>query len=278
MEFIDVSAKTIEDAIVQGVAQLNSEGRELAETEVITQPSGGFLGIGRKPAVVRLYFTTMAAEASQEEIAEAVIQSNAVESQPTASIDESATVVVESNASVDADQAADSEEAFDEEAPKAKRSREVSKEDQAEIAEKGKQFLEDMFKQMGLTVFIEKMTTPDKITFQVHGDELGILIGKHGQTLDAIQYLTNLVANKEVAGHCHVVVDVENYRSRREETLVNLAKRLASKVRRNRQKVSLEPMNAFERKIIHTALQGERNIVTDSEGVEPYRHNISFTL
>ncbi|MBP6923426.1 MAG: protein jag [Veillonella sp.] len=272
MEFIDVSAKTIEDAIVQGVAQLNSEGRELAETEVITQPSGGFLGIGRKPAVVRLYFTTMAAEASQEEIAEAVIQSNAVESQPTASIDESATVVVESNASVDADQAADSEEAFDEEAPKAKRSREVSKEDQAEIAEKGKQFLEDMFKQMGLTVFIEKMTTPDKITFQVHGDELGILIGKHGQTLDAIQYLTNLVANKEVAGHCHVVVDVENYRSRREETLVNLAKRLASKVRRNRQKVSLEPMNAFERKIIHTALQGERNIVTDSEGVEPYRH------
>lgn len=272
MEFIDVSAKTIEDAIVQGVAQLNSEGRELAETEVITQPSGGFLGIGRKPAVVRLYFTTMAAEASQEEIAEAVIQSNAVEFQPTASIDESATVVVESNESVDADQAADSEEAFDEEAPKAKRSREVSKEDQAEIAEKGKQFLEDMFKQMGLTVFIEKMTTPDKITFQVHGDELGILIGKHGQTLDAIQYLTNLVANKEVAGHCHVVVDVENYRSRREETLVNLAKRLASKVRRNRQKVSLEPMNAFERKIIHTALQGERNIVTDSEGVEPYRH------
>lgn len=276
MEFIDVSAKTIEDAIVQGVAQLNSEGRELAETEVITQPSGGFLGIGRKPAVVRLYFTTMAAEASQEKIAEAVIQSNAVEFQPTASIDESATVVVETNASVDADQAADSEEAFDEEAPKAKRSREVSKEDQAEIAEKGKQFLEDMFKQMGLTVFIEKMTTPDKITFQVHGDELGILIGKHGQTLDAIQYLTNLVANKEVAGHCHVVVDVENYRSRREETLVNLAKRLASKVRRNRQKVSLEPMNAFERKIIHTALQGERNIVTDSEGVEPYRHVVIF--
>lgn len=272
MEFIDVSAKTIEDAIAQGVAQLNSEGRELAETEVITQPSGGFLGIGRKPAVVRLYFTTMAAEASQEEIAEAVIQSNAVESQPIASIDESATVVVESNSSVDADQVADSEEAFDEEAPKAKRSRKVSKEDQVEIAEKGKQFLEDMFKQMGLTVFIEKMTTPDKITFQVHGDELGILIGKHGQTLDAIQYLTNLVANKEVAGHCHVVVDVENYRSRREETLVNLAKRLASKVRRNRQKVSLEPMNAFERKIIHTALQDERNIVTDSEGVEPYRH------
>ncbi|MDU7970570.1 MAG: KH domain-containing protein, partial [Haemophilus parainfluenzae] len=79
-----------------------------------------------------------------------------------------------------------------------------------EIAEKGKQFLDDMFTQMGLTVVIEKMMTKDKITFQVHGEDLGILIGKHGQTLDAIQYLTNLVAHKDVSGHCHIVVDVEN--------------------------------------------------------------------
>ena len=129
-----------------------------------------------------------------------------------------------------------------------------------------------MFTQMGLKVVIEKMMTKDKITFQVHGEELGILIGKHGQTLDAIQYLTNLVAHKDVSSHCHIVVDVENYRSRREETLVNLAKRLASKVKRNRQKVSLEPMNAFERKIIHTALQGDKHIVTNSEGDEPFRH------
>ncbi|MBE6079972.1 MAG: protein jag [Veillonella sp.] len=141
-----------------------------------------------------------------------------------------------------------------------------------EIANKGKQFLQDMFSKMGLSVQIEKMMTAEKITFQIHGEELGILIGKHGQTLDAIQYLTNLVANKEVAGHCHIVVDVENYRSRREETLVNLAKRLASKVKRNRQKISLEPMSAFERKIIHLTLQNEVHIVTDSEGEEPYRH------
>ena len=148
----------------------------------------------------------------------------------------------------------------------------VSKEEQMVIADKGKQFLQDMFSKMGLSVQIEKMMTAEKITFQIHGEELGILIGKHGQTLDAIQYLTNLVANKEVAGHCHIVVDVENYRSRREETLVNLAKRLASKVKRNRQKISLEPMSAFERKIIHLTLQNEVHIVTDSEGEEPYRH------
>jgi len=149
MEFIDVSAKTIEDAIAKGVAQLAAEGQELVETKVLEQQSS---------------------------------------------------------------------------------KKELSKEDQQEIAEKGKQFLDDMFTQMGLTVVIEKMMTKDKITFQVHGEDLGILIGKHGQTLDAIQYLTNLVAHKDVSGHCHIVVDVENYRSRREETLVNLAKRLASKV------------------------------------------------
>ncbi|MDU7787419.1 MAG: RNA-binding cell elongation regulator Jag/EloR [Veillonella sp.] len=209
MEFIDVSAKTIEDAIAKGVAQLAAEGQELVETKVLEQPSSGFLG---------------AVETSESTVTE----------KPS--------------------------------------KKELSKEDQQEIAEKGKQFLDDMFTQMGLTVVIEKMMTKDKITFQVHGEDLGILIGKHGQTLDAIQYLTNLVAHKDVSGHCHIVVDVENYRSRREETLVNLAKRLASKVKRNRQKVSLEPMNAFERKIIHTALQGDKNVVTNSEGDEPFRH------
>ena len=253
MEFIDVSAKTIEDAIAKGVAQLAAEGQELVETKVLEQPSSGFLGIGRKPAVVRLFFTALAQSATAKEVANAEEQSVAIASQPVATSD----IAVET-----------SENTVTEKPSK----KELSKEDQQEIAEKGKQFLDDMFTQMGLTVVIEKMMTKDKITFQVHGEDLGILIGKHGQTLDAIQYLTNLVAHKDVSGHCHNDVDVENYRSRREETLVNLAKRLASKVKRNRQKVSLEPMNAFERKIIHTALQGDKNVVTNSEGDEPFRH------
>ena len=247
MEFIDVSAKTIEDAIAKGVAQLAAEGQELVETKVLEQPSSGFLGIGRKPAVVRLFFTALAKSATAEEATNAEEQSVAVASEPVAT---SETEVQ--------DTAVETSEGTVEEKPSKK---ELSKEDQQEIAEKGKQFLD-----------IEKMMTKDKITFQVHGEDLGILIGKHGQTLDAIQYLTNLVAHKDVSGHCHIVVDVENYRSRREETLVNLAKRLASKVKRNRQKVSLEPMNAFERKIIHTALQGDKNVVTNSEGDEPFRH------
>ena len=274
MEFIDVSAKTIEDAIAKGVAELNLEGKELVETQVVSHPSGGFLGIGRKPAVVRMFYTMISTNATEAERAEFLEKSVSISEEPVitrAFIDED--IATESDVYDSAVDAIDKEETVIDTVPKIKKqSREVSKEDQSLIAEKGKQFLDDMFKKMGLTVFIEKMTSPDKITFQIHGDGLGILIGKHGQTLDAIQYLTNLVANKENPGHCHIIVDVENYRSRREDTLTSLAKRLASKVKKTRQKVSLEPMNAFERKIIHTALQNEVNIVTDSEGAEPYRY------
>ena len=254
MEFIDVSAKTIEDAIAKGVAELAVDGHELVETKVIEQPSNGFLGIGRKPAVVRLFYTAIAAAATEEEKEVIAETSDAVADVPVATDER------------------DVAEAVDNSTVSVKAKQELSKETQQVIAEKGKEFLEKMFAQMGLIVMIEKMFTNDKITFQVHGEDLGILIGKHGQTLDAIQYLTNLVAHKEVSGHCHIVVDVENYRARREETLINLAKSLAAKVKRNRQKVSLEPMNAFERKIIHTALHDDTHIVTESAGDEPFRH------
>ena len=254
MEFIDVSAKTIEYAIAKGVAQLAAEGQELVETKVLEQPSNGFLGIGRKPAVVRLFYTMVAAAATEEEKEVIAETSDAVSDVPVATDER------------------DVAESVDDSPVSVKAKQELSKETQQIIAEKGKEFLEKMFAQMGLIVMIEKMFTSDKITFQVHGEDLGILIGKHGQTLDAIQYLTNLVAHKEVSGHCHIVVDVENYRARREETLINLAKRLAAKVKRNRQKVSLEPMNAFERKIIHTALHDDKHIVTESAGDEPFRH------
>ena len=226
----------------------------MVETKVIEQPSNGFLGIGRKPAVVRLFYTTVAAAATEEE-KEVIAETSVAVSDAPVATDER-----------------DVAESVDDSPVSVKAKQELSKETQQIIAEKGKEFLEKMFAQMGLIVMIEKMFTADKITFQVHGEDLGILIGKHGQTLDAIQYLTNLVAHKEVSGHCHIVVDVENYRARREETLINLAKRLAAKVKRNRQKVSLEPMNAFERKIIHTALHDDKNIVTESAGDEPFRH------
>ena len=251
MDYIEVSAKTIEEATSQATAQIESQGRVVTSVKVLEEPSKGFLGFGKKNALVRVYFEEGTAEytAVVEEVVSVVktVTETAVDTVETDNTE--IPVVVEDG---------------------------ITKAEQDFIADTGKEFLLGMFGKMGLSVQIEKLTTKDKITFQVHGEDLGILIGKHGQTLDAIQYLTNLVANKEVHRRCQIVVDVENYRSRREETLIQLAHRLGAKVRRTRQKIALEPMNAFERKIIHLALQNEKNIKTDSEGQEPYRHIVIY--
>lgn len=251
MDYIEVSAKTIEEATSQATAQIESQGRVVTSVKVLEEPSKGFLGFGKKDALVRVYFE----EGTAENIAVAEEVVSVVETVTESMVDTVETETTEIPMVVEDG---------------------ITKAEQDFIADTGKEFLLGMFGKMGLSVQIEKLTTKDKITFQVHGEDLGILIGKHGQTLDAIQYLTNLVANKEVRRRCQIVVDVENYRSRREETLIQLAHRLGAKVRRTRQKIALEPMNAFERKIIHLALQNEKHIKTDSEGQEPYRHIVIY--
>lgn len=136
----------------------------------------------------------------------------------------------------------------------------------------GKAFLMDVFAKMNLAVTIDQVDKEDIVLFDLKGNDLGILIGRHGQTLDALQYLTNLAANKNVdEGRVRIVLDVEDYRKRREETLVRLAQRLANKVKRRNQRIVLEPMSRHERKIIHMALQDDPQIATYSEGEEPYR-------
>ena len=135
-------------------------------------------------------------------------------------------------------------------------------------------FLESVFKAMGLTVTIqiEKEEDSNVVNVDLKGDDMGVLIGKRGQTLDSLQYLANRVANKHQEGYVRVKLDTENYRARREETLKHLAKNIAHKVKRNRRPVALEPMNPYERRIIHSALQGNKYVETVSEGEEPYRH------
>ena len=138
--------------------------------------------------------------------------------------------------------------------------------------EKAEAFLREIFRQMKLTLTVEHSEQEDGHVFNLIGSDLGILIGKHGQTLDALQYLTNLAANKGLAeDKVRIIIDVENYRSRREETLRRLALRLADRVRHSGEKIILEPMNRHERKVIHTALQDNRRVVTYSDGEEPYR-------
>ena len=125
---------------------------------------------------------------------------------------------------------------------------------------------------MGLDVTMEKMTNEERILLNLRGRGLGILIGKHGQTLNALQYLTNLAAGRLYHHRYFVMLDVENYRSRREQTLTALARRLAEKAKRTGQPVELEPMEPGERRIIHLALQHDPDVATDSEGEGSYRH------
>ncbi len=134
------------------------------------------------------------------------------------------------------------------------------------------EFLNNVLKAMGMDVTLTSVIDEEgALNIEMNGENMGILIGKRGQTLDSLQYLTNRVANKMQSGYVRVKLDTEDYRRRRKETLENLAKNIAHKVRKTRRAVSLEPMNPYERRIIHSALQGEKNITTHSEGEEPYR-------
>ncbi|MCD8035956.1 MAG: protein jag [Clostridiales bacterium] len=140
-----------------------------------------------------------------------------------------------------------------------------------------KTFLKEMFIAMGFIVNIETELKDRHLNIKISGDDMGVIIGKRGQTLDSIQYLVNLAVNKGTAPYISVTIDTENYRERRKETLESLAHNLARKVKHTGKNVVLEPMNPYERRIIHSALQNDRYVTTYSEGEEPYR-NVVITL
>ena len=141
------------------------------------------------------------------------------------------------------------------------------------VDETVREFLNKVFEAMNLTVVIDIKYNEENATMDIDlsGDEMGVLIGKRGATLDSLQYLVSLVANKETDNYIRVKVDTENYRQRRKDTLENLAKNISYKVKRTKRPVSLEPMNPYERRIIHSALQNDKFVETHSEGEEPYR-------
>ena len=142
------------------------------------------------------------------------------------------------------------------------------------VIDKAKIFLNDVFAAMKMTVVINAEYKEDEkeLTIDLSGDDMGVLIGKRGQTLDSLQYLVSLIVNKDSTDYIRVKVDTENYRKRRQDTLENLAKNIAFKVKRTKRTVSLEPMNPYERRIIHSALQNDKFVTTHSEGEEPFRH------
>ncbi len=200
MEFIEVTAKTVDDAITESLVKLGTTSDKI-EYEVIEKGSNGFLGIGSKMAKIK-----------------------------------------------------------------------VRK--KSDVEDYVRDFLNDIFRAMDMEVeiIITKSEDGKNIDVELKGNEMGVLIGKRGQTLDSLQYLTNLAIGKQVNEYVKVKIDTEDYRKRRRETLENLARNIAYKVKRTKRPVSLEPMNPFERRVIHSALQNERYISTHSEGEEPYRH------
>ncbi len=146
------------------------------------------------------------------------------------------------------------------------------------LEDKIKEFLGDVFAAMDLTVTVEMTINEEDETIDINlvGDDMGVLIGKRGQTLDSLQYIVSLVVNKESGKYYRVKLDTENYRDRRKATLESLAKNIAYKVKRTRRPVSLEPMNPYERRIIHSALQNDKYVATKSEGEEPFRHIVIY--
>lgn len=262
MRTIEATGKTIEDAVRSGLVRLGLMEEEVT-IEVLAEPKSGFLGFGSKPAKVRL--TEKARKTApiydieeEERKAASPAEPKAAEAAPAEAVTaEAPEEPVEEPA---ADEAEPAEETFTAE----------------EAAAKAKAFLQDVLRNMGIDVMIEKMIKSDKIILHLHGKNLGILIGKHGQTLDALQYLTNLTTNQGEETRHFIMLDVENYRQRREETLKQLAVRLAGRVKRSGEKVVLEPMNGYERKIIHVALQNEAHVRTESEGQDPYRHVVIY--
>ena len=200
MEFIEISAKTVDEALTEAVIKLGTTHDKI-EYEVVEEGSSGFLGIGKRDAVI-----------------------------------------------------------------KARRKNDVE--------DNIREFLSKVFDAMELTVeiLIEKEEDGKTVNVELKGDDMGVLIGKRGQTLDSLQYLTNLAVNKTSEEYVKVKIDTEDYRKRRRETLENLARNIAYKVKRTKHPVSLEPMNPFERRVIHSTLQNDKFVTTHSEGEEPYRH------
>jgi len=150
----------------------------------------------------------------------------------------------------------------------------ISAKVKSSVTDKAKIFLNDVFAAMNMTVVVntEYKEEEKELSIDLSGDDMGVLIGKRGQTLDSLQYLVSLIVNKESDDYIRVKVDTENYRKRRQDTLENLAKNIAFKVKRTKRTVSLEPMNPYERRIIHSALQNDKFVTTHSEGDEPFRH------
>lgn len=301
-EYIQFSAKTKSEAITKACIELGVSSDQL-DIQVVSEGSSGFFGLGSKPAIVKVRkIETVSPEDEMKDIVETVkINAFKEEKKPEAPKSAPKAEPVKANKEVKeikekrpkpAKQFKEKpvkEKPVKEKMPK--EPKETAKEKPAkvtkaveiltdpaeikEIEERAVVFLRDVFASMNLgevEITFKYNTNDGSLEVDFEGEDMGILIGKRGQTLDSLQYLTSLVVNKGKANYIRVKLDTEDYRRRRKETLENLARGIAYKVKKTRKPVVLEPMNPYERRIIHSALQGNKFVETVSEGEEPYRH------
>ena len=270
MDFITVTAKTVKDAILEASLQLETF-RDNIEYEVIEEGSTGFFGIGSKKAIIKARKKVIVEdilkdepiikkEEKKEEKKE--FKKEKKEFKKENKVKETKVEEVKETAVV---------EEAEEVVRKERKVAVLTPEEQEEVKAKAEEFLKSVLSTMDMEVTVTADYTDEVLNVELAGDDMGVLIGKRGQTLDSLQYLTSLVVNKGKSGYIRVKVDTENYRVRRKETLENLAKNIAFKVKRTRRPVFLEPMNPYERRIIHSALQNDPYVTTHSEGEEPYR-------
>ena len=258
-EWIEISAKTVDDAINEGLIRLGTTTDKM-DVEVLEKESAGFLGfIGKHDAKIRVRI--------KEAKPASMPQKKEVRQEKSATVKERTEAKTEEKTASETHRKP--KKKFDEN----DKGEPVSAERQEKAKADAVKFLTDVFKAMNLeaAINVEFDSAENELTIDVKAEDMGVLIGKRGQTLDSLQYIVSLASNKDCSEYVKVKLDSENYRVRRKETLENLAKNIASKVKRTGKAVSLEPMNSFERRIIHSALQGDSDCETYSEGADPYR-------
>ncbi len=250
-QWVEIKAKTVDEALTEALIQLETSS-DMIEYEVVEQEKGGLFGLFSKPAVIKVRKKDLNASGDKKKadkeskkdsfhkVEHKVVENKKVEKSESKNVEKPEVKKPEINVDV------------------------------VKIAE---DFLTKVFKAMDIEtkILINFVAEDSLLDINLEGDDMGILIGKRGQTLDSLQYLTSLAVNKECNTYLKVKLDTENYRARRKETLENLAKNISYKVKRTKHAVSLEPMNPYERRIIHSVLQNDRYVETHSEGEEPFR-------
>ena len=263
MNYVIKTGKSVDEAVREALSELNIS-REDAEIEILDEGQKGFLGlIGSKDATVKVWQKEDETKSILNEIFNEEIESeksqDAVQNDVELEIENNE---VSSNDEKEVQEVIDVEESL-----------KSIEEENEEILDAAREFISKILETLELENIVEMELDDNTLNINVNGDEnrLGILIGKRGVTLDSIQYILNLLVNKKSSRYIRVNLDSSGYREKRKETLINLANKMANKVTKTGRSVKLEPMNSYERKIIHTALQDYEGVLTHSEGKDPFR-------